>query len=97
MIHKRKFDIRVWVLVSQEMKVYFFKEGYIRTSSTMYSIDNENINKIDVHLTNNAVQKYCQEYGTFEDGNQLSFETFQASLIKYIAEIFGRNFSRQTY
>eukprot|EP01022_Parablepharisma_sp_SALTPOND_P020267 TRINITY_DN363_c0_g1_i1.p3 TRINITY_DN363_c0_g1~~TRINITY_DN363_c0_g1_i1.p3 ORF type:complete len:332 (-),score=38.28 TRINITY_DN363_c0_g1_i1:2954-3949(-) len=77
LIHDRKFDIRVWVLVTHEMKVYFFKEGYIRTSSATYSIDSEAISKIDVHLTNNAVQKYCQQYGAFEDGNQLSFAQFQ--------------------
>lgn len=25
LIHKRKFDIRVWVLVTQDMEVFFFK------------------------------------------------------------------------
>ena len=77
LIHDRKFDIRVWVLVNHEMKVYFFKEGYVRTSSASYSIDTDSINKVDIHLTNNAVQKYCQQYGMFEDGNQLSFNAFQ--------------------
>eukprot|EP00826_Nyctotherus_ovalis_P033190 TRINITY_DN2679_c0_g1_i17.p2 TRINITY_DN2679_c0_g1~~TRINITY_DN2679_c0_g1_i17.p2 ORF type:complete len:176 (+),score=40.24 TRINITY_DN2679_c0_g1_i17:131-658(+) len=77
LIHNRKFDIRVWVLVTHEMKVYFFKEGYIRTSCSEYSIDEEGINRVGVHLTNNAVQKYCQQYGEFEDGNQLSFAEFQ--------------------
>jgi hypothetical protein len=77
LIKDRKFDIRVWVLVTQEMKVYFFKEGYIRTSSSPYSIEDESIDKVNIHLTNNAVQKYCKEYGEFEDGNQLSFTAFQ--------------------
>ena len=77
MIDNRKFDIRTWILVNHEMKVYFFKEGYIRTSSSFYSIDDEAINKVNVHLTNNAVQKFCREYGSFEDGNQLSFTMFQ--------------------
>ena len=77
LIHNRKFDIRVWVLVNHEMKVYFFKEGYIRTSSAEYSIDDEAVEKANVHLTNNAVQKFCQQYGEFEDGNQLSFKDFQ--------------------
>jgi hypothetical protein len=77
LIHNRKFDIRVWVLVTHEMKVYFFKEGYIRTSCAEYSIDSEAIDKVNIHLTNNAVQKYYQQYGEFEDGNQLSFNEFQ--------------------
>lgn len=25
LINKRKFDVRVWVLVNQDMEVYFFK------------------------------------------------------------------------
>lgn len=33
LIEKRKFDIRVWVLLTQSMDLYFFKEGYIRTSA----------------------------------------------------------------
>lgn len=32
LIHNRKFDIRVWVLVTMDLNCYFFKEGYIRTS-----------------------------------------------------------------
>lgn len=89
LIHDRKFDIRVWVLVTHDMKVYFFKEGYIRTSSSTYSLDSEAINKVDVHLTNNAVQKYCQQYGSFEDGNQLSFPKFQ--VFSYLHNTVKRN------
>lgn len=77
LIHGRKFDIRVWVLVTHEMKVYFFKEGYIRTSSAEYSLHSQDIDKLNVHLTNNAVQKFYKQYGEFEDGNQLSFKDFQ--------------------
>jgi len=40
LINKRKFDIRVWVLVTHEMEVFFFKEGYLRTASSEYQIDN---------------------------------------------------------
>jgi hypothetical protein len=34
-----------------------FKEGYIRTSGSEFSIDIANIDNAAVHLTNNAVQK----------------------------------------
>lgn len=57
LIDKRKFDVRVWVLVTQEDKIYFFKEGYLRTSSETFSLEDEEIDKMYVHLTNNAVQK----------------------------------------
>lgn len=77
LISDRKFDVRVWVLVTHEMRVHFFREGYIRTSSAAYSIAPQAIDKVDIHLTNNAVQKFSQQYGAFEDGNQLSFGAFQ--------------------
>jgi hypothetical protein len=77
LIRNRKFDIRVWVLVTHEMKVYMFKEGYIRTSSEEYSSDDADINKTFIHLTNNAVQKHSNTYGLFEDANQMSFKQFQ--------------------
>lgn len=76
LINNRKFDIRVWVLVTQAQKVYFFKQGYIRTSSCEYSLDQESIEKPEVHLTNNAIQKEFKDYGKYESANQLSFGQF---------------------
>ncbi len=54
-INKRKFDIRVWVLLNHEMDLFFFKEGYLRLSSAEYQV--ERLNDDFVHLTNNAIQK----------------------------------------
>lgn len=81
LIHGRKFDIRMWVLVNQDLDCYLYKEGYIRTSSTPFVIDPENIDDKFVHLTNNAIQKFSTNYGEFEDGNQMSFKLFQDFLI----------------
>ena len=76
----RKFDIRMWALITPEMDGYLFREGYIRTSSSPYIINNENVDDKFVHLTNNAVQKFSDSYGSFEDGNQMSFERFREYL-----------------
>jgi hypothetical protein len=40
------------------MKVYLFKQGYMRTSSTPYETNPEKAKDLSIHLTNNAVQKY---------------------------------------
>jgi hypothetical protein len=80
LVEGRKFDIRVWVLITHEQDCYFFKEGYLRTSSAEYKIDVENLENKFVHLTNNAVQKHSDKYGSFEDGNQMSFKEFQEYL-----------------
>ena len=76
LIYQRKFDIRVWVFLNYDTSLYFFPEGYLRTSSSEFNIDPNNPDDQYVHLTNNAIQKYSQNYGSFEDGNQMSFQMF---------------------
>ena len=84
LIKGRKFDIRVWALVTNNLDIYFFKEGYLRTSSEEFTLGNTD--NYFIHLTNNAVQKYSSNYGQFENGNQLSFPWFQ----KYLEENYPK-------
>jgi hypothetical protein len=49
------------------MEVFFFREGYLRTSASEYKLDD--VTNQYIHLTNNAVQKNSKDYGKFEDGN----------------------------
>ena len=69
----RKFDIRVWSVATHKGEFFFYKNGYLRTSSDDYSLDNENNY---VHLTNNCLQKHGDNYGKHEDGNTVGFEAF---------------------
>lgn len=79
LIKERKFDIRLWVLIDHNHKCYLFPEGYIRTSSYQYSIEEDMMENLAVHLTNNAIQKKDKNYGLEEDGNQLSFKEAKVS------------------
>jgi tubulin polyglutamylase TTLL1/tubulin monoglycylase TTLL3/8 len=85
LFHKRKFDIRCYSLMSSLNGVlvgYFYLDGYLRTASSEYSTkDTQNL---FVHLTNDAVQKNCLEYGKFENGNKLSYKELQ----KYLDSAF---------
>jgi hypothetical protein len=38
LINSRKFDIRVWVLLTHRLEVYYFSEGYLRTSAEPYDL-----------------------------------------------------------
>jgi tubulin monoglycylase TTLL3/8 len=40
----------------------------------------KNLSNRMIHLTNDAVQKKCEEYGKYEPGNKLSFSDFQRYL-----------------
>jgi len=55
LIKKRKFDIRLWVLVTHDMKCYQFKEGYLRMSGREYTLNPNQQDNPFVHLTNNAI------------------------------------------
>jgi hypothetical protein len=80
LIDGRKFDIRVWVLLTHDLTCYFFKEGYIRLSSEIYKHDADSVNNQFMHLTNNAVQKHSTSYSSYCEGNQLSFDWFRKHL-----------------
>ena len=59
-------------------QAYFYQEGYLRTACKKYNpTDLENKY---IHLTNDAVQNKCEEYGKFENGNKLSYHDFQRYL-----------------
>ena len=73
----RKFDMRIWVLLTHRMKVYFFKEGHLKATSVQYDISSKNS---FVHLTNYSVQKYNSNFSKFEYGNEISFDDFDNAL-----------------
>lgn len=56
-------------------------------SSFKYTLDDQMINDVTVHLTNNAIQKKGKEYGKLEDGNQLSYD--QATVSYYNNNCLG--------
>ena len=54
--NKRKFDIRCYLLITAvngRIKAFWYRDGYVRTSSKEYSL--KNLENRMVHLTNDAV------------------------------------------
>ena len=77
----RKFDFRCYGLltsVNGRQKGFFYEDAYIRTSCKEFDL--ENLGNKFIHLTNDAVQKFSQDYGKFENGNKLSLQDFQRYL-----------------
>jgi len=72
---ERKFDIRMWVLVLQDCKVFMCREGYLRTCSEPYSM--ESLRDPTAHLTNYCLQRNSTNLGKYEQGSTLSFEQLQ--------------------
>lgn len=73
LFHRRKFDIRCFVLVTSTplVSAYFYPTGYIRTSSFEFSL--KNCSNKYIHLTNDAIQKKATEYSKYENGNKVTF------------------------
>ena len=62
----RKFDIRTFMLISTNnglLRAYWYQDGYVRTSSYIWKL--EEITDPLIHLTNDAIQKNCDDYGKF--------------------------------
>ena len=82
----RKFDIRVFVLLitrggGKRTECYVFNDGYLRTSSKKWSLDPKKLSDSLMHLTNDGIQcKSEGQYGKHEEGNKLSYGTFDAYL-----------------
>ena len=54
--YKRKFDIRCYMMVTcvnSIFRAYWYQEGYIRTSS--HEFDLEDVDNPMIHLTNDAI------------------------------------------
>lgn len=63
-----------------KLRAYFYGEGYVRTSSYLFNL--EDIRDPSIHLTNDAVQKQCEDYGSFEEGNKVSYNDLQKYFTK---------------
>eukprot|EP00605_Chrysophyceae_sp_TOSAG23-4_P002739 GSChrysophyteH1.ASY1.ANO1.3018.1 assembled CDS len=81
----RKFDIRVFYkstvkTPAKELQAYIYEEPYVRTSWKPYTLDD--ISDRECHLTNDAIQKKAEGYGLFEEGNKLTLDGWQTSIIR---------------
>jgi len=57
--------------VNGSLKGYCYQDGYVRTSSREYNLDD--VTDTLVHLTNDAIQNKSEDYGKFENANKMSF------------------------
>ena len=75
--------MRIWVLLTHQMKVFLFKEGHLKTCSVEYDINSQNA---FTHITNYSFQKYNSNFQKFEKGNEVPFYEFQKFIDKEYPE-----------
>ena len=64
LINKRKYDLRLYVLITSfdPLRIYLYKDGLVRFASETYSVLSKNYKKRYVHLTNYSVNKYSPNF-----------------------------------
>lgn len=67
LINGRKFDVRYWVLLTHDYRIYVHKEGVCRLCSVPY--DPDNLKDQFAHLTNHHLQEQHPDF----NGNEIFF------------------------
>ena len=88
----RKFDLRIWVLVTPNDEICVYRQGYLRTSSSPFTTDTiagdaDGKSSGFIHLTNFCMQKNSPSVGKYEDGNTLSYIQFQEYVNEHYEEM----------
>jgi len=67
----KKFDLRIYVLVTsyRPLRVWEFTQGFARFTNVKYSTDKDQMNNVEIHLTNVAIQKHGEDYNN-KHGNK---------------------------
>jgi len=78
LIHGRKFDMRVWVLLTPGFEIYVNREGVFRTASEPFNMND--LGDTLSHLTNHCIQETGPNFSRFEKGNEMWYADFQKYL-----------------
>ena len=85
LIHKLKYDFRVYVFITglAPLKLYLYREGMVRFATEEYTLDKDHITELYRHLTNVAVnEKNTEEYkkavdADSDEGSKWSLQVYE--------------------
>ena len=61
-INRKKFDMRCWVLLTPDRRIYLFRQAVCRVASVPFSL--QNLSDRFTHLTNHCIQTEHPDYGS---------------------------------
>ena len=64
LIHGKKYDFRIYVLVTgvKPLRIYLNKEGLFRISAEKFNLNENNLDNKYIHLTNTGINKKSTDY-----------------------------------
>ena len=70
MVGGRKFDLRIYVLVTSynPLRAFVHRQGFARFCTAKYSSASGDLDNVMMHLTNVAVQKHSEDYNEDHGG-----------------------------
>ncbi|ORX36195.1 TTL-domain-containing protein [Piromyces finnis] len=91
LIDNRKFDIRLYLLVTghDPLKIYLFKEGLCRLSTDEFDLNIKDLDNTYKHLTNTSINKNNKKGYKYND-----FVKSISELKKLIEEKYNTNFNK---
>ena len=71
LLNNKKFDMRAYILVTgmNPLKIYFYRDGYIKISVKDFTLDHEHINDGCIHITTSDTNLECF------DGKEYKYDT----------------------
>ena len=69
LIDGRKFDIRAFALVTHDNRVFWYRDFIVRTCSEKF--DMSALSNRTAHISNHCVQTTSDNFGAFEEGNEM--------------------------
>lgn len=76
---KRKFDIRVWVLLDENYSIHVYGQGALRVTATTYRPGEWD--DIHCHLSNHCIAQTHPDYGQYEPTNEIWYDEFENILL----------------
>ena len=96
-INNKKYDLRVYVLISSlfPLKIYMYKEGLVRFATEDYT--KKNYDNVFVHLTNYSINKANLGKYNKNDNNGENFQSFSKWSFSEYKEYFIKNNMENIY
>ena len=78
LIGQKKFDLRLYSLVTsfKPMKAWVYKEGFARFCTENYSLDQNDLDNIQMHLTGISIAKESENYNE-ENGSKWNVQNLK--------------------
>lgn len=82
---RRKFDIRVWVLLDASYNMFVYRRGAVRVAAKAYlgsESEMADLSDIHAHLSNHCIAETHSDYGKYEPTNELWYDDLEAILLQ---------------